>query len=122
MTPSTNQDSANDNRIGLGGGGGGGSRRGSFNITFEQGHSKSSNITTTIPTTMSISPPQVGPTDRRPSVGCNVIPHAALCQHRHSLQMNGEGGVFRVSFTIFMFIFIVFCASIESESNYSVEI
>ena len=29
---------------------------------------------------------------RRPSVGYNVIPHAALCQHRYSLQLNGEGG------------------------------
>lgn len=27
---------------------------------------------------------------RRPSVGYNVIPHAALCQHRYSLQLNGE--------------------------------
>lgn len=31
--------------------------------------------------------------DRRPSVGCNQIPHAALCQHRYSLQLNGDGGV-----------------------------
>ena len=29
-------------------------------------------------------------TRRRPSVGYNVIPHAALCQHRYSLQLNGE--------------------------------
>lgn len=28
--------------------------------------------------------------DRRPSAGANIIPHAALCQHRHSLQLNGE--------------------------------
>jgi RasGEF N-terminal motif len=47
-----------------------------------------------------ISPPHIGITttttiggfDRRPSVGCNVIPHAALCQHRYSLQLNGESG------------------------------
>lgn len=32
-----------------------------------------------------ISPPSVS-FDRRPSVGYNVIPHAALCQHRYSLQ------------------------------------
>lgn len=39
-----------------------------------------------------ISPPHIGITfDRRPSAGCNIIPHAALCQHRHSLQLNGEG-------------------------------
>lgn len=31
-------------------------------------------------------------TDRRPSAGANVIPHAALCQHRHSLQLNGDTG------------------------------
>lgn len=34
--------------------------------------------------------------DRRPSVGCNIIPHAALFQHRHSLQINGDSGVHRV--------------------------
>lgn len=45
--------------------------------------------------TLSISPPQVT-LDRRPSVGANVIPQAALCQHRHSLQLNGEGGIYRV--------------------------
>lgn len=28
--------------------------------------------------------------DRRPSAGANIIPHAALCQHRHSLQLNGD--------------------------------
>ncbi|CRK97308.1 CLUMA_CG010703, isoform A [Clunio marinus] len=39
-----------------------------------------------------ISPPSIGVTfDRRPSAGYNVIPHAALCQHRYSLQLNGEG-------------------------------
>lgn len=27
--------------------------------------------------------------DRRPSAGANIIPQAALCQHRHSLQLNG---------------------------------
>ncbi|CAD7092815.1 unnamed protein product [Hermetia illucens] len=44
--------------------------------------------------TASISPPKVSLLmDRRPSVGANVIPHAALIQHRHSLQMNGEGGI-----------------------------
>ncbi|XP_062717312.1 ras-specific guanine nucleotide-releasing factor 2-like isoform X5 [Aedes albopictus] len=51
-------------------------------------------ITTTTTTTpaKSISPPQLLPTDRRPSVGHNIaIPHAALCQHRHSLQLNGDG-------------------------------
>lgn len=120
MTPSTNQDSANDNRIGIGGTDnrveGGSSRCGSFKITLEQGHSKS-----IIASTMSISPPQVGLTlDRRPSVGCNVIPHAALCQHRHSLQMNGEGGVFRVGFTISCFIlsFFFFCINCESILNF----
>lgn len=45
--------------------------------------------------TLSISPPQVT-LDRRPSVGANVIPQAALCQHRHSLQFNGDGGIYRV--------------------------
>lgn len=34
--------------------------------------------------------------DRRPSVGCNIIPHAALFQHRHSLQINGDSGIHRV--------------------------
>lgn len=44
---------------------------------------------------IAISPPHlsVHSTDRRPSVGCNIIPHAALCQHRYSLQLNGDGGV-----------------------------
>ncbi|KAL1400598.1 hypothetical protein pipiens_007295 [Culex pipiens pipiens] len=33
--------------------------------------------------------------DRRPSVGHNIaIPHAALCQHRHSLQLNGDGSFY----------------------------
>lgn len=45
--------------------------------------------------TLSISPPHVA-LDRRPSVGANVIPQAALCQHRHSLQLNGDGGIYRV--------------------------
>lgn len=44
-----------------------------------------------------ISPPHLG-VDRRPSVGCN-IPHAALCQHRYSLQLNGDGGV-KVGFIV----------------------
>lgn len=36
--------------------------------------------------------------DRRPSAGANIIPHAALCQHRHSLQLNGEpSGLIKVS-------------------------
>lgn len=48
---------------------------------------------------VSISPPNLT-NDRRPSVGANVIPHAALCQHRHSLQMNGEGGIYRVRISI----------------------
>lgn len=30
--------------------------------------------------------------DRRPSAGANIIPQAALCQHRHSLQLNGGPG------------------------------
>lgn len=45
-------------------------------------------------TKTAISPPSIGISfDRRPSAGynSNVIPHAALCQHRHSLQLNGEG-------------------------------
>lgn len=42
--------------------------------------------------------------DRRPSAGANIqIPHAALCQHRHSLQLNGDSGLPRVR--IFNFIF-----------------
>lgn len=49
----------------------------------------------TLAQTLSISPPHVA-LDRRPSVGANVIPQAALCQHRHSLQMNGDGGIYRV--------------------------
>lgn len=60
--------------------------------------------------TLSISPPQVT-LDRRPSVGANVIPQAALCQHRHSLQFNGDGGVYRVRFscsTFFVNIQITF--------------
>lgn len=37
--------------------------------------------------------------DRRPSAGANIqIPHAALCQHRHSLQLNGDSGLPRVRF------------------------
>ncbi|XP_062559593.1 ras-specific guanine nucleotide-releasing factor 2-like isoform X2 [Armigeres subalbatus] len=54
-------------------------------------------ITTTTTTTpaKSISPPHLLPMDRRPSVGHNIaIPHAALCQHRHSLQLNGDGSFF----------------------------
>ncbi|CAO1416546.1 unnamed protein product [Diamesa tonsa] len=46
-----------------------------------------------VPTRSTISPPSIGVTfDRRPSAGYNIIPHAALCQHRRSLQLNGEGG------------------------------
>ncbi|EDS30563.1 conserved hypothetical protein [Culex quinquefasciatus] len=45
--------------------------------------------------TKSISPPHLLPMDRRPSVGHNIaIPHAALCQHRHSLQLNGDGSFY----------------------------
>jgi hypothetical protein len=65
-------------------------------------------ISTASTTIMSkaMSPPHIGITttsiptagmDRRPSVGCNVIPHAALCQHRYSLQLNGETGAAKVS-------------------------
>uniref|UniRef100_A0A182JBQ2 Ras-GEF domain-containing protein n=1 Tax=Anopheles atroparvus TaxID=41427 RepID=A0A182JBQ2_ANOAO len=51
--------------------------------------------TTTATSAKSISPPHLLPTDRRPSVGHNIaIPHAALCQHRHSLQLNGDGSLF----------------------------
>lgn len=46
-----------------------------------------------VPTRSTISPPSIGVTfDRRPSAGYNIIPHAALCQHRRSLQLNGDGG------------------------------
>lgn len=38
--------------------------------------------------------------DRRPSAGTNIIPHAALCQHRHSLQLNGDS-LLKVSTLIF---------------------
>ncbi|XP_035773427.1 ras-specific guanine nucleotide-releasing factor 2-like isoform X3 [Anopheles albimanus] len=51
--------------------------------------------TTTATSAKSISPPHLLPMDRRPSVGHNIaIPHAALCQHRHSLQLNGDGSLF----------------------------
>ncbi|EGK97627.1 AGAP001238-PB [Anopheles gambiae str. PEST] len=54
--------------------------------------------TTTATSTKSISPPHLLPMDRRPSVGHNIaIPHAALCQHRHSLQLNGDGSLFSKS-------------------------
>ncbi|XP_035904093.1 ras-specific guanine nucleotide-releasing factor 2-like isoform X2 [Anopheles stephensi] len=54
--------------------------------------------TTTATSTKSISPPHLLPMDRRPSVGHNIaIPHAALCQHRHSLQLNGDGSLFNKS-------------------------
>ncbi|XP_058116353.1 ras-specific guanine nucleotide-releasing factor 2-like [Anopheles ziemanni] len=54
--------------------------------------------TTTATSAKSISPPHLLPTDRRPSVGHNIaIPHAALCQHRHSLQLNGDGSLFSKS-------------------------
>ncbi|KAG5680535.1 hypothetical protein PVAND_010039 [Polypedilum vanderplanki] len=50
-------------------------------------------LTASSTTKTSITTPSIGVTfDRRPSVGYNVIPHAALCQHRYSLQLNGEGG------------------------------
>lgn len=45
-------------------------------------------------TAKTISPPYM---DRRPSAGCNAIPHAALCQHRYSLQLNGDSGIHKVS-------------------------
>lgn len=46
--------------------------------------------------------------DRRPSAGANIqIPHAALCQHRHSLQLNGDSGLPRVR------IFCLFFSLIE---------
>lgn len=51
--------------------------------------------------TLSISPPHVS-FDRRPSVGANVIPQAALCQHRHSLQLNGDGGIYRVFTRVYL--------------------
>ncbi|XP_055608642.1 ras-specific guanine nucleotide-releasing factor 2-like isoform X3 [Uranotaenia lowii] len=54
-------------------------------------------ITTTTTTTpaKTISPPHLLPMDRRPSVGHTIaIPHAALCQHRHSLQLNGDGSFY----------------------------
>lgn len=42
--------------------------------------------------------------DRRPSAGANIqIPHAALCQHRHSLQLNGDSGLPRVRLYIFFY-------------------
>ncbi len=41
--------------------------------------------------------------DRRPSAGANIqIPHAALCQHRHSLQLNGDSGLPRVRTPFFV--------------------
>lgn len=41
--------------------------------------------------------------DRRPSAGANIIPHAALCQHRHSLQLNGDGGgIIKVNTNLFL--------------------
>lgn len=46
--------------------------------------------------------------DRRPSAGTNIqIPHAALCQHRHSLQLNGDSGLPRVRISTFSFMIIV---------------
>lgn len=67
-------------------------------ITSPPSSSSSSTTSGAKLSTMSISPPKMSLlTDRRPSVGANVIPHAALCQHRHSLQINGDGGVYRVS-------------------------
>lgn len=71
--------------------------------------STSSNISTSIivttpsissssvmPKSSAISPPSVS-FDRRPSVGYNVIPHAALCQHRYSLQLNDEMNASKVN-------------------------
>ncbi|KAL7033129.1 hypothetical protein ACKWTF_007492 [Chironomus riparius] len=50
-------------------------------------------VTASSATKTTITAPSIGVKfDRRPSVGYNVIPHAALCQHRYSLQLNGEGG------------------------------
>lgn len=94
-----------------------GSATSSLNLTA------SAVITTSIVTTSitaqktTISPPSIGVTFdrqaliqisvgvervdtsrfRRPSVGYNVIPHAALCQHRYSLQLNGEGAASKVN-------------------------
>jgi hypothetical protein len=47
---------------------------------FHNGHESPRIVPSSPATTKSISPPHLLPTDRRPSVGCNVIPHAALCQ------------------------------------------
>lgn len=68
------------------------------------GHAPQTVIITTSPQSQqqqqqqqqTISPPHLSAQlDRRPSTGlaANVIPHAALCQHRYSLQLNGDGGV-----------------------------
>lgn len=81
------------------------------------GHAPQTVIITTSPQSQqqqqqTISPPHLSAQmDRRPSTGlaANVIPHAALCQHRYSLQLNGDGGV-KVSVnkhskTLFLVIF-----------------
>ncbi|XP_058060108.1 ras-specific guanine nucleotide-releasing factor 1-like [Anopheles bellator] len=67
-----------------------------------QPHLTTTTTTTTATSAKSISPPlpppHLLPMDRRPSVGHNIaIPHAALCQHRHSLQLNGDGSLFSKS-------------------------
>lgn len=50
--------------------------------------------------------------DRRPSAGANIqIPHAALCQHRHSLQLNGDSGLPRVR---------IFVSSVESVLSFHI--
>lgn len=69
--------------------------------TATTGHAPQTVIITTSPQSQqqqqqTISPPHLSAQmDRRPSTGlaANVIPHAALCQHRYSLQLNGDGGV-----------------------------
>ncbi|XP_055644260.1 ras-specific guanine nucleotide-releasing factor 2-like isoform X2 [Toxorhynchites rutilus septentrionalis] len=62
-----------------------------------RGTAATTTVTITTPTSthgQSMSPPQLLPADRRPSVGHNIaIPHAALSQHRHSLQLNGDGSL-----------------------------
>lgn len=62
-------------------------------------------------TSTSISPPQLSLlTDRRPSVGTNIIPHAALYQHRLSLQYNNsEGTGYKVIISLSIIVSIHFC-------------
>lgn len=45
-------------------------------------------IVKTVPDAIKLQPHEVNE-QRRPSAGTMSIPHAALCQHRHSLQLNG---------------------------------